>query len=1163
MGIGKTTLARLVFDDRKVSQHFDIKAWAQLLHTFDNVVDNTFDVLKAIFESLTLQPCRLKEVNLLQVRLQEILKGKKFLLVLDDMCSNKSTDIYKNIYKKWLFLLSSFEGAAKESCVIVTTDIRSIASMVGTVSAYHMRALSSPDCWSLFAKFAFGNENPSSYPELEAIGRQIAQKCHGLPLAVRALGAVLRFKRQVEEWSAILDHLKHLSFSSVGNDIINLHLRLSYDHLPAHLKRCIAYCSILPPHTEFEKEKLVLLWMAEGLLQQPGANCRMEKIGEEYFQELLFRSFFQQSSCNKSGFMMHHLMSNLASLVSGEYCFRLKDDNTSHISIRTRYLSYLPTLVGEDKKGIERSKKVSLHSPISIIPDATYKAKFLRTFLLLAHESLHLSNVVVKGYLSKLKFLRVLSLSHYNITRLPTSIDILKHLRYIDLSHTAIKILPESVCALLNLQTFILSNCHSLTELPKNMSTLTKLRHLHIDGTKLNEMPKEMSRLERLQTLSNFVVGKKSGLTVTELGRLLYLHGTLHISKLQNMVSAKHAAEARLKEKTYLDELVLEWVEYTVDPKKDGDVLEHLVPHTNLKKLRIKFYLGSSFPNWLGDFSFSNMVFLRLSNCNNCLELPPVGQLSSLKVLIIEWMNAVKRVSAEFYGINKPFQSLETLTFEGMLEWEEWLSFEVKGDEFPCLQELCIRRCPKLKRNLPKQLPSIVKVEISESLELMNTLTMEALLCKKLLHYHDKVLFVSRDKVTSFSEQMNVFTSAGATESPLPITQAAMESSLLRTQGALESSLPMMQVATESDETVVPNSIWSNQDGLQDLPFESMKVSRMSQLMGLTGLHSLKIEGCDALESMPVEVMTRNPFLQHLYIINCCSFKSFPRSHPPTALKSLYIQNCKQLEFLLPAKRTHQFALLEHLCIGSSCDSMNFFPLDFFPKLKSLSIWACANLHSLSVSVGIQKDLTSLEALEIRDCPNLVSFPKGGLHTPNLTTIWFSNCKNLRELPDQLHSLNSVHSMLINNCPQLVSLSEGGLPSNLSLLSITFCVKLMLGTEWGLHRLDCLSQLEIDGGCGNVVSFPEEKLLPSNLNSLRISGLMNLEYLNYKGLQHLTALKTLEISCCNKLQPFPEEGLPSSLSFLCINECSLLKPKLQKKRKRLGSCIETDEEEIS
>jgi hypothetical protein len=103
--------------------------------------------------------------------------------------------------------------------------------------------------------------------------------------------------------------------------------------------------------------------------------------------------------------------------------------------------------------------------------------------------------------------------------------------------------------------------------------------------------------------------------------------------------------------------------------------------------------------------------------------------------------------------------------------------------------------------------------------------------------------------------------------------------------------------------------------------------------------------------------------------------------------------------------------------------------------------------------------------------------------------------------------------------------------------------------EWGLHRLDCLSQLEIEGGSKNLVSFPEEKLLPSNLNSLRISGRLNLEYLNYKGLQHLTALKTLEISCCIKLQSFPEESLPSSLSFLCINECfaGIKAPKQEKK----------------
>ena len=293
----------------------------------------------------------------------------------------------------------------------------------------------------------------------------------------------------MEECESVRKRLIH--FPSEKREVLSP-LKLSYDHLSVHLKRCLAYCLIFPPEYEFEKEKLVHLWMAEGFLQLPGESRSMEEVGDEYFRELLLRSFLQRSNGNKSRFMMQDLMSYLATLVSGKFCFRLEYDDTSGMNAWTRHLSLF------------RRKY-----DCPMIFEAIDKAKFIITCLSLDHESSHFSSIKLQNLLSKLQFLRVLSLSHYHITELPVSINKLKHLRYMNLSHTAIKILPETVCALYNLQTLILSNCHYLTKLPKNMWKLINLRHLDIIGTNLNEMPKEMSRLGSLQTLLTLLSAKK------------------------------------------------------------------------------------------------------------------------------------------------------------------------------------------------------------------------------------------------------------------------------------------------------------------------------------------------------------------------------------------------------------------------------------------------------------------------------------------------------------------------------------------------------------------------------------------------------------------------------------------------------------------------------
>ncbi|XP_050281648.1 putative disease resistance protein At3g14460 [Quercus robur] len=206
------------------------------------------------------------------------------------------------------------------------------------------------------------------------------------------------------------------------------------------------------------------------------------------------------------------------------------------------------------------------------------------------------------------------------------------------------------------------------------------------------------------------------------------------------------------------------------------------------------------------------------------------------------------------------------------------------------------------------------------------------------------------------------------------------------------------------------------------------------------------------------------------------------------ALKILYIRNCKKLDFPLANENVHPDEL-EDLSVGSSCDSLTDLSLHLFPKLRRLSIWDCAKLQKL-----------------------------GGLPTPNLKSIWYSNCKSLEKLPDQLGTLEHLTAMFMNDCPELEPLSKQVLPSKLCLLRITSCNKLISGKEWGLHGLASLCLLEIEGECKNVESFPVEGLLPRNLSSLRISGLLDLEKWDNTGLKKLESLKTLEISCCEKLQ---------------------------------------------
>ncbi|XP_060670475.1 putative disease resistance RPP13-like protein 1 [Ziziphus jujuba] len=203
-GIGKTMLAQSVYrtiGDRIMTKPFDIKAWITVSEESD-----VFTLTKAIYEAFTnSENCTIKENFQLQLKLKVFLEGKKFLLVLDD--------VWNVNYKCWYDLKSSFESATPGSKIIATTRIIEIASiMAGAPNQYQLKEIPNEDCWRLFEKHALGNVQPSVYQKWEKIGRQIVQKCEGLPLAIKSVGGLLRSKQDPKYWENILK-----------NNILNLH----------------------------------------------------------------------------------------------------------------------------------------------------------------------------------------------------------------------------------------------------------------------------------------------------------------------------------------------------------------------------------------------------------------------------------------------------------------------------------------------------------------------------------------------------------------------------------------------------------------------------------------------------------------------------------------------------------------------------------------------------------------------------------------------------------------------------------------------------------------------------------------------------------------------------------------------------------------------------
>ncbi|GKU88521.1 hypothetical protein SLEP1_g2773 [Rubroshorea leprosula] len=1196
-GVGKTTLAQFVYNDEKVENLFELRVWVCVSEDFDVV-----RLTEILLQSVTKGSCHSKgDLNSLQLRLREELSRKKFLIVLDD--------VWNENYKRWDVLRRPFLAGTAGSKVLVTTRSERVASIMTTCEVYHLQALSDDACMSLFATHALRASNFDGQANLKGIGGEIVKKCKGLPLATKTLGGLLRGKVNYDEWEDML-RSKIRDIPEERGGIIP-DLKLSYHHLPSHLKRCFAYCAIFPKDYEFDKNELVLLWMAEGLIQEAKGEKQAWDLGLAYFHDLLSRSFFQRSNSNETLFVMHDLINDLAQSIAGEICFHFENncgDKLAGSIEKLRHLSFT-------RRQYDIFKRFEVFEP----------AKSLRTFIALPIDTsssktacCYLSKDVLQELVAKLRYLRVLCLSGYDIGELPYSIGHLEQLRYLNLSYSTIKQLPESVGSLLNLQTFLLRGCKELTKLPQSIENLINLLVLDLTDTeKLVEMPLRIGNLKNLQILSKFIVGKDNQFGIKELKDLMHLKGEFCIMGLENVVNVRDARLANLVDKQCLDALDLKWSEF-FDYQNEEDemhVLDMLQPHKNLKELRISFYGGKRFPHWLGDPSFTNVVEVKLHNCSVSMSLPSLGKLPSLRTVSIQGMNRVKKVGFEFYGDDflstKWFPSLEVLCFQNMLEWECWSSPQETNvdldDGFPSLCELVIQNCPKLIGNLPSCFPSLVKFIISHCPKLGHSLTSLPSLCELKIEDCNKVRLENIVDLTSLTTlkiqgirdlsclpqemletlgALQILEISNCTEL-IYLWQRGFELKNIASLEHLEIKGCSKFVSLVENEQGLPCGVENvelmNSGNLEKLCLKSLQIESCPKFVSfpeigcLSTLRRIKLKDCAALITLPnwtamPNYRTTDYLLQVLEIEECPSLTSFPTGILPTKLQRLKIRGCRDLQSLpggiMQNDDSTNVSHLESLEIDD-CPSLTCFPKGRLPfSLKTLKISDCSKLEPLSEQ--LLQNNASLEYIRMRNCATLKYLPEC-LHClahlteltisscpalisfpviglpPNLNTLEIDNCVNLKSLPERMKNLASLQYLTVCDCPRLMIFPIGDLPPQLLLLKIWDCINLK--EPMSEWNLESLTSLkELNiAGAPNITSFPDENCLLPTSLSLIFIARLNNLESLSSALQNLTSLEELEVVDCPKLRHLPREGLPATLGRLCIRNCKHLKQKCLKK----------------
>ncbi|XP_045088121.1 disease resistance protein RGA2 isoform X2 [Aegilops tauschii subsp. strangulata] len=1151
-GLGKTTLAQLIYNEPEIQKHFPLQLWVCISDTFD-----VNSVAKSIVEA---SPKKNDDTDKPALdRLQKLVSGQRYLLVLDD--------VWNREVHKWERLKVCLQQGGMGSAVLTTTRDKQVAEIMGVDRTYNLNVLQDYFIEEIIVDRAFSSENEKPPELLEMVG-EIVKRCRGSPLAATALGSVLRTKTSVEEWKVVSSGS---SICTEETGILPI-LKLSYNDLPAHMKQCFAFCAIFPKDYKINVEKLIQLWIANGFIPEQEEDS-LETAGKHIFSELASRSFFldieefkgdmqNQQYCFRTTCKIHDLMHDIAMSVMGKECVvAIKEPSQIEwLSDTARHLF----LSCDETEGILND---SLEK----------KSPAIQTL------------ICDRGVYSPLKHV-----SKYNTL----------HALKLCLRTESFPLKPK-----------YLHHLSYLERLPRQMKYMTSLCHLYTHGCrKLKSMPPGLENLTKLQTLTFFVAGvpgpdcadvgelhglniggqlelcqvenvEKADAKVANLGGQLELQhlnlgDQLELRRVENVKKAEEKV-VNLGNKKDLRELTLRWTEVG-----DSKVLDKFEPHGGLQVLKIYKYGGKC----MG--MLQNMVEIHLSRCHRMQFLFSCGTsftFPKLKVLTLEHLLDFER----WWEINERheeqiiFPLLETLFIRHCgkliaLPEAPLLGEPSRGGNrlvctpFSLLENLFIWYCGKL---VPLREAPLVHESCSGGYRLVQS----AFPALKVLALEDLESFQKWDAAVEGElilfpqlETLSVQKCPKLVDLPeapklsvLKIEDGKQELShfvdrYLSSLTKLTMNLEYTETTSEAECTsIVPAD--SKEKWNQKSPITVMKLRSCNSFFGpgalepwdyFVRLENLEIDRCDVLVHWPENVFQSLVSLRRLVIRNCENLTGYAqapleplaseRSQYLRGLESLGLVNCPSLVemFNVPAylkkMDIHGCIKLEsifgkqqgmaELVQGSSSSEavmpaavseLPSSPMNHFcPCLEYLDLSGCGSLQAV-LSLPL-----SLKTFEIARCSSIqvLSCQLGGLQKPQITTSRSrspimpeppaATTPTAREhlLPPHLEYLG------IWECAGML----GGplcLPAPLKELSI-------MGNS-GLTSLECLSgeqppsleYLDLER-CSTLASLPNEPQVYSSLRYLKITGCPAIKKLPRCLQQSLGSIDSKVLDACYEVTAF-------------------------------------------